>query len=79
MGEPAFKQVSKGLFEEMYFRLGGESSCPLGPSSPKEISLARSVTSEGVSCPPARLRPGSRLTTACTRPATRRLSLTSIA
>lgn len=26
MGEPAFKQVSKGLFEEMYFRLGGESS-----------------------------------------------------
>jgi hypothetical protein len=26
MGESAFKQVSKGLFEEMYFRLGGESS-----------------------------------------------------
>lgn len=26
MGEPAFKQVSKGLFEEIYFRLGGESS-----------------------------------------------------
>lgn len=26
MGEPAFKQVSKRLFEEMYFRLGGESS-----------------------------------------------------
>jgi len=26
LGEPAFKQVSKRLFEEMYFRLGGESS-----------------------------------------------------
>jgi hypothetical protein len=26
MDEPAFKQVSKGLFEEIYFRLGGESS-----------------------------------------------------
>jgi hypothetical protein len=26
MDEPAFKQVSKGLFEDMYFRLGGESS-----------------------------------------------------
>ena len=26
MGEPAFKEVPKGLFEEIYFRLGGESS-----------------------------------------------------
>ena len=26
MDEPAFKQVSKGLFEDIYFRLGGESS-----------------------------------------------------
>lgn len=26
MGEHAFKQVSKGSFEEIYFRLGGESS-----------------------------------------------------
>jgi hypothetical protein len=26
MDEPAFKQVAKGLFEETYFRLGGESS-----------------------------------------------------
>jgi hypothetical protein len=26
MDETAFKQVAKGLFEEMYFRLGGESS-----------------------------------------------------
>lgn len=26
MDEPAFRQVSKGLFEETYFRLGGESS-----------------------------------------------------
>ena len=26
MDEPAFKQVSKGLFKEMYFRLGGGES-----------------------------------------------------
>jgi hypothetical protein len=26
MGEPAFKQVSKGLFEDIYFRLGGGES-----------------------------------------------------
>jgi hypothetical protein len=26
MGEPAFKQVGKGLFEEIYYRHGGESS-----------------------------------------------------
>lgn len=26
MGEPAFKQVSKGLFKDIYFRLRGESS-----------------------------------------------------
>ncbi|HEX8557758.1 MAG TPA: hypothetical protein VF668_06645 [Pyrinomonadaceae bacterium] len=26
MDESAFKQVAKGLFEETYFRLGGESS-----------------------------------------------------
>ncbi len=26
MGEPTFKQVSKGLFKEMYFRLGGGES-----------------------------------------------------
>jgi hypothetical protein len=26
MDEPAFRQVSKGLFEETYFRLGGEAS-----------------------------------------------------
>jgi hypothetical protein len=26
MDEPAFKQVGKGLFEEIYFRLGGGSS-----------------------------------------------------
>jgi hypothetical protein len=26
MDKPAFKQISKGLFEEIYFRLGGESS-----------------------------------------------------
>ena len=26
MDEPAFKQVSKGLFEEIYFRLGGGES-----------------------------------------------------
>lgn len=26
MGEPAFKQVSKNLFKEMYFRLGGDKA-----------------------------------------------------
>ena len=26
MDEPAFKQVAKGLFEDIYYRLGGESS-----------------------------------------------------
>jgi hypothetical protein len=26
MDEPTFKQVGKGLFEEMYYRLGGEKS-----------------------------------------------------
>lgn len=26
MDEPAFKQVAKGLFKEMYFRLGGGAS-----------------------------------------------------
>ncbi len=26
MDEPAFRQVSKGLFEDMYFRLGGGES-----------------------------------------------------
>ena len=26
MDEPVFKQVGKGLFEDIYFRLGGESS-----------------------------------------------------